>query len=88
MLPDEKQRLVDPEAYIHFVHYQDIEATTCVEDLKNWYRFTNLACLQIESSKSKKSDAEQKRLEEIRARGVEAMQRIGQKMRNLGINPV
>lgn len=87
MLPDSKEKLLDPEQYINFIHHQDIENTTCHEDLKTWCRYTNIACLQIEGTKFNKSDEGKQRLEEIWIKGVKTMQRLGKKMRELNINP-
>lgn len=80
-----KENLRDPEQYINFVYNQHIEDTFSKEDLQDWYRFTNRACLQIGELKNNKSQDEQNKLEVIRLKGVDTMQRIRKRIKKFDL---
>jgi hypothetical protein len=85
MYLDPKKRLNDPEAYINYLHYHDIESSTCTEDLKDWHHFADKVCQQIDQSKINKSEKEKIKLEAERIKGTNVIQRIKKRMEILGI---
>lgn len=78
-----KDWLSDPEQYINFVHYQVVDSVTCLEDLKEWMRWINIGCNQLDKSKYNKSNQEQKHLEEIRQKGVSVLIRLQKRLNDL-----